>query len=245
MKLLKRLLSVLLVMALAFSLLLPVAYAEEGEAATQEIVAQEVDTQEVEAQEVEAAEQEVAAQETPVITIVKQPKGRTKTATNKEISFSVEAKIPENVNGTLRYQWYQLDKDGVATELAGETSSVLRLRLIFDDLAQAGSDGDVYEPRSGAGPNSLYYYVVIICDYTEDGQEKSVNAMSEKTEVFLYHSLPDYFRAIWQLASFIIFVKPKQADDKVAKWYIMAFLPIIIPMLIINTPVYYLRILFR
>jgi len=232
MKLVKQLLSTLLVMALAFSLLLPVAYAEEGEAVVQEIVAQEVDAQ------------EVIAQDAPVITITTQPKASTVTVTKKEVLLSAEAKTPEGINGTLRYQWYQLDKDGVAMELAGETASTLRVRPTYEDL-----DGFLLHELLGKltlGPGTLRYRVRIICDYTEDGQEKSVNAESETVKIYVRSSLADCFHMMWDFNTFVLRMQPKDIAEKVAKWAVSPLQALFLPfgMILSAIPVFIVHLIF-
>jgi len=208
MKLTKQLLSVLLAMALAFGLLLPAAHAEESDA---------------------------AAQDAPVITIVTQPKAFTKTLTNKEVTLSVEAKIPEGVNGTLRYQWYQMDDDGVAVEMEGESSPELRLRLTFDDLRKRKWLESVDEMMT-SGTNSLYYYVMATCDYTEDGQEKSVSATSTKAEVYVYPSLVDFFRLLWSIGTYFIRIQPEGAKDNFLRCGMAIMTPMMISFVCILLP---------
>jgi|GEM_PF-5567585 len=202
MKLVKQLLSVLLAMLLAFGLFLPAAYAEEGEVIAQEVATEEVDVQEV-------AAQDVIVEEAPVITITKQPKAFTKTLTNKEVTLSVEAKMPESVDSTLRYQWYYLNKAGTAVKMEGETSPALRLRLMLDSPD---------EPLV-----NRYYFVTITCDYIEDGQEKSVSAASEKAEVAVYPSPTDCFRTIWSFVTTVIHIKAEGSAAKFAKWIVLVF----------------------
>jgi len=226
MKLVKQLLSALLAMLLAFGLFLP-AHAEEVEAAAQEVITEEV------------AAQEIFAQEAPVITITKQPEAFTKTLTNKEITLSVEAKIPEGVEGTLRYQWYQREDGGASTELAGETSAVLHVRPKFDDLGKLKLSESLGEVTTGGG--WLYYQVIVTCDYMEDGQEKSVSATSGKAEVLVYPSLLDYFRINWRLGTHFIYVHPEDSMGKFIKWFAAIIMPIIMPFSIIFLPFDYLK----
>jgi len=213
MKLAKQLLSALLAMLLAFGLFLP-----------------------VHAEEVEAVAQEIAAQEAPVITITKQPEAFTKTLTNKEITLSVEAKIPEGVEGTLRYQWYQIDEDGMDVELEGETSPVLRRHLAFDDTKRTFS-GKVYYDVG-----SLCYYAIATCDYLEDGQSKSVNVASEKAEVYVYFSLYDYiFKMIPSSFQFFLGFFSAPEDDpflqKASKVLSVFILVIAAPIMMILLPI--------
>ena len=217
MKLAKQLLSALLAMLLAFGLFLP-AHAEEAEAAAQEVIAQEA----------------------PVITIVTQPKKRVKTKTNKEITLSVEAKIPEGVNGTLSYQWYRLDEDGTAVELAGETSPVLRLHLTSDDLKKVKMFQSVDELAGGA--NQLYYHVTVTCGYTEDGQEKSVSAESSKAEVYVYPSLAEYYSLLWRASTFLFRVQPQDDFEKLLKRTLAIVLLVVMPFTILFSPFIYLKI---
>ena len=216
MKLVKQLSSMLLAMVLAFGLLLPAAHAEEGE-----VVAQEI-----------------AAQAAPVITITKQPEAFTKTLTGKEITLSIEAKIPEGVDGTLRYQWYQVDSDGIAVELKGETAAVLRLRLTYEDLRNFKPSGE-----TDNGVRNLYYHVTVTCDYAENGQEKSISATSKKAEIFAYFSLRDYLfkHTAQMLQQAINDLIPVPEDDPlgqgVMKAYSVLFRILLVPIMLILYPI--------
>ena len=217
MKLVKQLLSMLLAMLLAIVLLLPAVHAEE----------------------MEAAAQEIAAQDAPVITITKQPAAFTKTLTNKEITLSVEAKIPEGVDGTLRYQWYQMD-GGVAVALAGETFPALRLRLMYDD-----SEGFRFLKSADDAAAKRYYQVVITCDYTEDGQDKNVDAASEIAEIYAYPSAAEYFRSVWRYFTSPIHREAKTVATKITKVIMITMLtPLSIFILLLSPMVVFVNYLF-
>lgn len=137
------------------------------------------------------ADEKSPALYTPVITQQPTAKKLIRISTGSTLKLSVAAVLPEGSDGQLRYQWHRAAEDADEM-LEGETSPALERRMQFEDLRIVNKDSFTFEDYRLTSRQA--FYVEVVCNYTEMGQEKSVTVTSEPANVYLHANLMDYLR---------------------------------------------------
>ena len=113
----------------------------------------------------------------PIIT--KQPKATQYICAGKDITLEVQARLPDGVEGTLSYAWYD------ATAPYSPISTDAKFVLTISKNESLGSK---------------IIYVVVTNTYNNDeGEERKASTTSSTIEISIAPTLLNYLSTIWQL----------------------------------------------